>query len=86
MDMGATNEDIMTDRGQRASFSGGGSYIRGTVKGLGEGQWAPVGTRCSGFLPVLPLIPWKVLSWTLLPSVLSPSLTTWRPVTLNLAA
>lgn len=62
------------------------AQVRGTVKGLGEGQWAPAGTRCSGFQPPLLLIPWKVLSWALLPSVLSPSLTTWRPVTLSLAA
>lgn len=46
MDMGAANEGIMTDGGQCASFSGDGSpsisNARGRVKGLGEGQWAPV--------------------------------------------
>lgn len=42
MDVGATNEAIMTDRGQHASLSEDGSPsispARDTVKGLGEGQ------------------------------------------------
>lgn len=62
MDMEAANEGIVTGRGQCASFSGDGSHVRGTMKGLRDEQWAPAGTRCSGFLPPLPLIPWKVLS------------------------
>ena len=81
MDTGATNEAIMTDGGQHASFSGDGFPSRGAVKGRGRGSgphwdqvfWAPA-------------MPWKVLSWLLPSSVLSPPLPTWRPVTLALAA
>lgn len=75
MDVGAANKGIMTDGDQCASFSEDGppaippaiSPARRTVKGLGEGQWAPFGIRCSGFLPPFPLILWRVLAWPLPP-------------------
>lgn len=83
-DMGVANEGLMTDRGQCASFSGDGSpsisHTRGTVKGPGEGQQALLGPGVWGSC-----LPSSSCPGPLLPTILSPSLTTWRPMILTLA-
>ena len=48
MDTGATNEAIMTDGGQHASFSRDGSSSRGTMKGLGRGSGPLLGPGVLG--------------------------------------